>query len=207
MKKFGINHPFIVEDGSAIYIPENYFNKKAGRKIKKYEVIVLGVEIKEIMRDLNKLKKNYRIKGFHDSTPSEISKITGLDLKLAKLAKEREFSETLVEIEEKVIKKLKKKYNVVIGGNFFHVFGKRADKGKAVRILKKLFEKKFKEKIISIGIGNSYTDEAMLKEVDIPVLVKNPDGKWANIKLRNIYKTQGIGPSGWVEAIKKIIEA
>ncbi len=193
-----------MEDGSAIYIPENYFKEKVGEKIKKYEVIILSVEIKEILKDLKELKKFYRIKGFHDLAPSEISKITGLDLKLAEFAKKREFSETLVEVEEEAIKKLKEKYNVVIGGKFFHVFGKKADKGKAVRILKKLYEKNFKEKIIPIGIGNSYTDEAMLKEVDIPVLVKNPDGKWADIKLKNIYKTQGIGPSGWVEAIRKI---
>lgn len=205
LKKFEINHPFIVEDGSAICIPKNYFKEKVGEIRNDYEVIVLGVNVNEIFREIKNLKKRFKIKSFSDLTSEEISKITGLDLKLARLAKEREFSETIVEWDEEVVRILRKKYNVILGGKFLHVFGKNADKGKAVRILKKLYERNFKEKIISIGLGNSYTDEPMLKEVDIPVLIRNPDGKWADLNIKNVYKTEKTGPSGWVEAVKKFL--
>ncbi|MBZ9573076.1 HAD hydrolase family protein, partial [Patescibacteria group bacterium] len=41
--EIGLNYPFIVEDGSAIYIPKEYFKEKQGEFLDNYEVIVLGV--------------------------------------------------------------------------------------------------------------------------------------------------------------------
>jgi len=97
---------------------------------------------------------------------------------------------------------LKKKFNVVKGGKFIQVFGKGADKGKAVKILSDIY-RDFGT-ITTIGIGNAQNDEKMLEVVDIPAIVKNPDGSWANLKIDKIYKAARIGPAGWVEIIKKI---
>ena len=45
----------------------------------------------------------------------------------------------------------------------------------------------------------------MLKAVDIPALVKNPNGSWVNLKINKLYKAQNIGPKGWAEVVKKFV--
>lgn len=203
-KKIGIKDPFIVEDGSAIYIPKNYFGSRKGKVIDDYEVIVLGTKINKIREEIEKLQRKYHIIGYQDMSIKEISEVTGLNFKDSKLAKNREFSETIVEAENKAIEELKKKFNVVIGGRFIHVFGKNADKGKAVKLLTKFYKEKYGE-VKTIGIGDSYTDEPMLRVVDIPAIVKGQDGKWVNLKIKNLYRANGVGPKGWSKVIKKFI--
>ncbi|MBZ9573071.1 HAD hydrolase family protein, partial [Patescibacteria group bacterium] len=122
----------------------------------------------------------------------------------AKLAKNRDFSETVVEADEKALKELKKKFNVVLGGKFIHIFGKGSDKGKAVKLLTEMYRKDFGN-VTTIGIGNSYTDEPMLRAVDISAIVKNPDGNWADLKIDKIHKANGIGPKGWAEVVNKFV--
>ncbi|MCK4453856.1 HAD-IIB family hydrolase [Candidatus Parcubacteria bacterium] len=187
-KKMGINHPFIVENGSAIYIPNKYFKRERGKKIGNYRVIVLDDKSDKIRKEIKKLQKKYKIKAFYDITEKEISRIAGFGLKkarLAKLAKIREFGETIVEANKQALKELKKKFNVVSGGRFIQVFGKKADKGKAVRILTQMYKNEFGG-VTTIGIGNSENDKPMLKNVDAPVLVEH-------------------GPKDWAEFIKKFV--
>lgn len=200
----GVNYPSIVEDGSAIYIPKGYFKEKQGELVDNYEVIVLGVRFEKIRKEIEGLRNKYMIKSFFYMSDKEVAELTGLSLKGAKLARNREFSETVVEADEKVLKELRKKFNVVLGGRFIHVFGKGSDKGKAVKFLTEIYRKDFVN-VKTIGIGNSYTDEPMLRAVDIPALVKNPDGNWADLKIDKIYKSNGIGSKGWGEVVRKFV--
>ncbi len=201
--KMEINDPFIVEDGSAIYIPAGYFKKRCGELKNGYEVIVLGVKYEEIVRKVKELRKRYRIESYHFMNVKEVAEVTGLSLELAKLAKMREFSETIVFAEEEALNELRKHFNVVIGGRFIHVYGKNADKGKAVRILTDLYKELYGD-VVTVGIGNSYTDEPMLRAVDIPALVKNPDC-WADVNIKNLYKARGIATVGWVEVVERFV--
>ena len=178
-KKMGISHPFIVENGSAIYIPKACFKKFKKTKI------VLGIESDKIRKEIKQLQKRYKIKGYYDMSIKEVAQVTGLDIKKAGLAKQREFGETIIKADKQALKELKKKFNVVSGGRFIQVFGKKADKGKAVRILTQMYKKEF-GKVITIGIGNSENDKPMLKNVDVPVLVEH-------------------GPRDWAEFIKKFV--
>jgi len=189
-KKMGINHPFIVENGSAIYIPNKYFKREKGKKRDNYRVIVLDAQSGRIRKEIKKLRKKYKIKAFYALTEKEISRIAGFGLKktkLAKLAKDREFGETIVEADREALKELKKKFNVISGGRFIQVFGKKADKGKAVRILTQMYKKEF-GKVITIGIGNSENDKPMLKNVDLPVFLKDGPREWAEFIKKFILK-------------------
>ena len=201
-RKMGIDDPFIVEDGSCIYVPPRYFGKRIWNERNGYEAEVLGVEYEEIVRRIEKLKKTYHILSYYFMSPEDVAKVTGLSLELAKLAKEREFSETIVKADEEALDELRRDFNVVVGGKFVHVYGKNADKGKAVRILTSLFEERFGE-VVTLGIGNSYTDEPMLREVDIPALVRNPDG-WADLGVK-AYKADGVATLGWVEVVERFV--
>jgi mannosyl-3-phosphoglycerate phosphatase len=64
-------------------------------------------------------------------------------------------------------------------------------------MLTSFYKKKHKD-IVTIGIGDSLNDAPMLASVDLPILVKKPDGTYdADIHIPNLLKTDGIGPEGW----------
>lgn len=205
-KKMKIEHPFIAEDGSAIYIPKDYFKVKKGKLIGQYRIISLGVGYDKIKREIKRLRKNYYIKSYCNMSAKEVGKEMNLDLQSARRAKNRQFSETIIKADKKALRELKKKFNVVIGGKAIHVYGKKTSKGKTVKILTKIYKQEH-GKVFTIGIGNSYNDVPMLRAVDKPVLVKNPNGKWADIKIKGIYRAKGVGPKGWTEAVRKFVLA
>jgi mannosyl-3-phosphoglycerate phosphatase len=202
-KRMGLKHPFIVENGSAIYTPEAYFKERKGEKMGEYEVVLLGVESEEIKEEIESLRSKYHIRSYCNMTTEEIAKQMNLDLESAKRAKDRQFTETIIEADEKALEALRTKFNVIFGGRAIEVSGKGADKGKAVRLL----TDRYKElgEVLTIGLGNSYNDEPMLKAVDVPVVVKNPDGNWVDVKIQGLRKADGIGPKGWSQSIRELV--
>ena len=60
---------------------------------------------------------------------------------------------------------------------------------------------------ISIGLGDSYNDIPMLKEVDQAVVIKNKHHKELRISLqeKKVVESNSKGPIGWAECIKKIV--
>jgi mannosyl-3-phosphoglycerate phosphatase len=211
-KKLGIAAPFIVEDGGAIFISNGYFpfSYKYHRVTSGYQVIELGIPYREIRRIFKEIreKNNMAIYGFGDMDTAQIAELTGLNLAQAKLAKKREYGETLnltgsdpeirlilSKIEESGLKWSR-------GGRFYSVGG-GSNKGVAAKILIGLFNQKL-GRIKTIGIGDSFNDVPMLAEVDVPVLVQKPGGYWEKIELPHLYRVNGIGPQGWVEAIKEL---
>lgn len=204
IKKLGISHPFIVEGGSGIYIPKGYFKKQQGKTAGNFEVVVLGIEFNKIKKALDLIKDKYHYMSYYTMTIEEVAERMELDIEGAKLAKNRQFTETVLEADAGAIKELQQNFNLVFGGRAFQISGKNAGKGKAVNILKKLYAEKIGD-FTSIGLGNSYNDEPMLKEVDIPILIKNPDGNWADIHIDKLNKIDEIGPKGWSKAIHQFV--
>jgi mannosyl-3-phosphoglycerate phosphatase len=200
-EKMRINDPFIVENGSAIYIPKGHFKKAHGKDAGEFEVVILGIRAKYVIDEIEKLKKDYEIVNYHSMSDEEVSEVTGLSLEDARRAKMREFGETIVKAEKVAMEELKKKFEVVSGGRFTQVYGKGADKGEAVRILTEMYRQEFGS-VKTIGIGNAQNDIPMLKAVEYPAIVKNSDGTWANLEIANLYKEEKIGPRGWTEIVK-----
>ncbi len=100
--KLGLNHPFIVENGGAIFIPAGYFAdslyKKAGISIVnkgKYRVIQLGTPYRRLRSVFKAIRKtaSIRMLGFGDLNADEIAAISGLGRKQAELARKREYDE------------------------------------------------------------------------------------------------------------------
>lgn len=214
-KKLKISDPFIVENGGAIFIPKDYFSFSFNyQKNKyKYKVIELGESYTRLRSALRKIRKEtgFKIKGFGDMTTKEVAKDSGLPIKLAKLAKMKEYNESFNFYEEPkkeriLTQKIKKAdLRLTHGGRYYDIIGKNADKGKAVRILTKLLKKKF-GRIKTIGLGDSLNDVSMLKVVDVPILVQKPTGNWdRRIKSKKIIKIKGVGPQGWIMAVKKFV--
>jgi mannosyl-3-phosphoglycerate phosphatase len=96
--------------------------------------------------------------------------------------------------------------NYVWGGKFHHILGKN-DKGKAVEILKELYENQFFS-ISTIGIGDSLNDLPMLFAVDHPFFLRGEDNIFPEglSPIQNLVIVNDTGPQAWNEAIWNIIE-
>jgi mannosyl-3-phosphoglycerate synthase len=221
--ELGINAPFIVENGGAIYIPKEYFRLPFSydKIVNDYMVVEFGIAYQELRHKLKEaLESAYRqieanslgeifVNSFGDMTVEDVAKETGLGLKMAALAKQREYSETLKikgsrRAMEAVFAEIKKAGLLyTFGGRFYEVTGGN-DKGKAVKILLELYKMNHGN-VMSFGIGNSVNDFPLLSQVDFRMLVLGSDRRWSRMNISGLYKVKGIGPDGWSKAIEMVV--
>jgi mannosyl-3-phosphoglycerate phosphatase len=208
------NHPFVSENGGAVFIPKGYFSFDFPyeREWEEYFVLELGTFYPQIIRALEFIKKEtgIRIRGFHDLSEEDLVFLSGLTREEAAWAKKREYDEPfLIEGGEKEIKIVQEKIrqrglNYVWGGRFHHILGKN-DKGKAAQILKDLYKKEFSS-IWTVGVGDSLNDLPMLSAVDHPIFLKGEEDLSSEISpVKNLVLLEGTGPQAWNEAILNIL--
>lgn len=213
-KKMNNHHPFIVENGAAIYIPERYFpfNVPGARNFSTYHLLELGQPYEKLRQFLLFCRQHFApsVRGFGDMSLEEVMVLTGLPADMASLAIQREYDEPFIIKEEKELRLIQKEaaragYKILTGSRFHHLTGHN-DKGQAVRLLKDLYMK-FYGAILSAGIGDSHNDLAMLEAVDRPFLVQKDDGSYdPQVKVSGLWFTSGIGPEGWKEAVLFLIK-
>lgn len=208
-RELGLSHPFIVENGGAIFIPQAYFpfpfdHHKVVNDLVTIELAIPHSRVRKLLARLSK-ENDFRFKGFGDMSAVEVAEITGLNLEFARLAKKREYDEPVEfdssgkDVSEFLAKLGQAGLNCSHGGRLYHVMG-GGGKGKAVEILGGLYRKMWGE-IRTIGLGNGLNDLPMLAQVDIPILVQKRDHNWEDINLPRLRKVQGVGPEGWSKAI------
>lgn len=213
-RELQINDPFIVENGGAIFIPQGYFAFDFEYQKAKdgYQVVELGIPYHRIREILSQIRDHTGVdfSGFGDMTAERVASLAGLDLENARLAKDREYDETLSlegppDETRKVLDSIEERgLNYRCGGRYYDVASSN-DKGKATRILIDLFNRKLGP-VKTIALGDSLNDLPMLSSVDVPVLVQKPGGTWEDVDIPHLYKVEGIGPEGWASAIGSIIE-
>ncbi len=197
-KEMNLLDPFVSENGAAIFIPKNYFksNYICHRQTETYDVIELGVSYDEIRQQFEIIKRKTRCKlvGFGDISVEEVARDSGLPFEMAKLAKQREYTEPFRIIEgatkeREMLFKIIRNMGlcVVKGDRHYHLSGDH-NKGKAVTILKKLYAEDF-EKITTFGVGNGPNDLTMLGVTDVPILAKKvekPAETWKQLLIHVI---------------------
>ena len=209
-----LSEPFIVENGGAIFLPLSYFdgtlNFKA-RKTDNYQVIELGKPAAIIMSKLKELRENYDLdfRAASEMSIDELCKIALMEKEAALRMIQREYGETIVEINNRDFNKFVTKVEdiglkVISGGRFMDVTGGN-NKGTAVKVLINLFKYKYKNKVVFFGIGDSPNDESMLQLVDFPMLVQRTDGTWQSSHIEKIMRLKGVGPEGWKLAFNEIM--
>jgi mannosyl-3-phosphoglycerate phosphatase len=217
-RRLKIKHPFISENGGAVFIPKGYFSKlKNGLKVKgKYLIREWGTPYEKLRKRLVEVSRKFGVKvvGFGDLKTKQIASMFNLPYKEARLAKKRDYDEPfyfLEEIEPKEIRAIEREFkrtglNLTRGGRFHHLLGQN-DKGKAVGLLTKTYEWNWNMDFLTVAIGDSLNDLPMLKAVDIPVLVKQKDDTYDKeiLKRVEVQKAKGIGPWGWNRAVLELV--
>jgi mannosyl-3-phosphoglycerate phosphatase len=208
-----LRHPFIPENGGAIFISRGYFNLDFvhQKETPDYAIIELGASYSKLRTFLGRLQEHFpdAVQGFGDLEAEEVARLCGLSVEEARLAKQREYDEPFLlrdaALEPEILRQAKAfGIRVTKGGRFYHLIGGN-DKGRAVTILTDLYRRERGE-VITIGIGDSLNDLAMLAAVDYPVLVQKPDRSYdPSVSLPNLIRASSPGPQGFCESISRLV--
>lgn len=208
-----VHDPFIVENGGAVMVERGYFKQPHGftRTEGGLDVLQLAIPRIEIRRILAKVRSdlNLPLQGYGDMEVEDVARLTGLDTESAARAMRREFEETVVtpldEPERERLARALARHGVSItSGARFISLSSSNDKGRAARALTDMFRRE-RDHVVTVGIGDSWNDAALLAVVDIPLLVQRPGGTWASLPLDRVRKVKGVGPKGWSRAMQKLV--
>lgn len=219
------NHdPFISENGGGVFVPKGYFGSRisdAGFAVTAclaahieengaYEVIRLGARYEDLRKVMENLRgKGFAVRGFGDMSAEEIGELTGLSVVEARMAQKRQFDEPFVIEGDQTyvgpvalaIEGMGFRYTL---GRIGHVTG-ASDKGKAVSLLVSLYKADLGD-VTTIGVGDAPNDVPMLRAVDYPVLVRQPDGRYlSDVKIKGLIRAEGQGSLGWNRAVVDLL--
>jgi hydroxypyruvate reductase len=212
--RMGNEHPFIAENGGGIFIPQGYFTKPFDlpaqvEAVDGYHLVRLAAPYAEIRRRFAALRDQtgIKVRGFADMSDEEVAALTGLPVMEAALARHRDFEEPFVfegAPAPAFLEAIEADGLRWTQGRLFHIMGNH-DKGRAVQLLQSLFRREYGG-AASVGLGDSLNDLPMLQAVDRPVLVRHPDGGYdERVKLPQLLRTQRPGPSGWSDAVLRLL--
>jgi mannosyl-3-phosphoglycerate phosphatase len=214
-RRLELHAPFIVENGSAVVFPPRWTPLPDGplRSVGEWRIWELGAAHAKIVEALRSLAEGMdrRIRGLSDMTIEEIIVRTGLHAEQAQLARQREYSEPFIVVPEpppETISEFVERVRAAglqytRGGRFHHLMGPTT-KGQAVRRLTGLFHTQWAA-LHTMGLGDSPNDFSMLRAVDLPVLVKRPDGTYV-VPEFPCYHAPGVGPHGWAAAVAALLQ-
>ncbi|WP_320044167.1 HAD-IIB family hydrolase [uncultured Desulfobacter sp.] len=210
-------HPFIAENGSVVAVPEqtfpglaqkdSLFQQQSGLLVKR-----LGGDRNTVLAILNRLRQThgFSFEGFADMKPARLSQVTGLTEAQAIQAGQRLSTEPILwkgspEQWEAFTGHLADAgLGWVQGGRFISI-SRPFDKKDGVACLLKLYTADTGSVPLTIGLGDSPNDQAMLNMMDIAVVIRS--ARCDQITLNQphtVIRTTAKGPEGWQEAMDTI---
>ncbi|WP_440904070.1 HAD-IIB family hydrolase [Catenovulum sp. SX2] len=202
-QQIGLSAPFIVENGSAIY--------PADAKDAEQTLHTIGASRQQILVELASLREQgHEFSGFNDWSNQQIIQNTGLSSEEAELSSQRQYSEPLLYSGNEVtkaefIRQLEQKnYLALQGGRFLSVQG-QCDKGKALLELKNQYQTLWQTPVITIALGDSQNDCAMLEAADVSVWIKSHKAFPTIQKKQQVFYSDLCGPAGWNETMAHIL--
>jgi mannosyl-3-phosphoglycerate phosphatase len=213
----GNRHPFIVENGGALYIPELYFDRRIRAPVRRdgYAVIEFGAPYNDLVQCLAQAadETGCIVRGFHQMSVEEISRRCNMSVPFACLAKKREYDEPFEVLEgdgerlTAAIEKRKKRWTR--GGTFYHILGAN-DKAHCVSLLIHFYTRIHKQ-VVTVGLGDGLNDAGFLNIVDIPMLLESPAMDALQKTVPRGISCRGGGPQAWndavIEAVKQHLPA
>lgn len=198
-KATGMPGAYICENGAALRLPEKSKTIEFGQLQTTWLPKVHEFRIQE----------GYKFQGFSDWSEKEITNLTGLDEKSAELSKQREYSEPILwrdsaNAKQKFEKQLSSLGLKLLEGGRFLSIQSDFDKSNGMTWMRKQQNDSL---TLTVALGDSPNDEAMLNCADIAVIIKS--AKSERIKLAHDQKairTKRPGPAGWQDAMLEILE-
>jgi mannosyl-3-phosphoglycerate phosphatase len=210
-------HPFISENGSGIFISRGYFSTRpsSARPVGPYDLVAFGRPYEDVVATLRRVAADVRVpvSGFSDMSVAQIAVECGCSEEQARLAKCREFDEPFRILEGTTAARMRllqalggRGLQCTRGARFQHAMG-LTDKGRAAKHLKHLYEDEPGRRVVTVGLGDSSNDAALLGAVDIPVIVRNQAADVARLRRQvpGAFVTDQRGPAGWAHAVSQLV--
>lgn len=212
-KRLGNQHPFIVENGAAAFVPLGYFRDpiSAGTYSADYVTVRWGAPHSDLVQDLRAASTTAHcpVRGFADMSAEEVARLCSLPLEEAALAREREYDEPFLILDRRrtaslldAITRLDR--TCLRGGRLYHITG-RNDKAAAVRFVAALYAREHTS-IRTIGLGDGWNDLAFLQAVNVPALIRSPDTGELRLRLPRAIVSGRTGPAGWNSVVLSLME-
>ena len=215
-RQIGVDAPFVVENGGGVFFPPGAagWPLDGARPCDRYRLVCLGRPYREIRGFVETARRRHGIRGFGDLSDAEVAELTGLDLRQARCARAREFSEPILLERPDAIDLLEaearaKGFALTRGGRFRHVIGAGQDKGRAARIVAEAYEasRPAGATVRTIGLGDSPNDAPMLDVVDIAVVIPGPDGDVLEPARDDAVVAPYAGSRGWNTTVLEILRS
>lgn len=210
-----LESPFVVENGSAVYLPEAYFsndfvqtNLTDTRLADAYRVKILGQKLSELQNYVQ--TRQVDAINFIQCSVEQAVALTGLSEEQARQAQQRQFSLPLYfqnpHAEEQFASEAEHAgFRCLRGGRFLHLMG-QTDKGQALLWLKNCYKQWYGEAIQVLALGDSHNDLAMLEQADRAVVVRTDKGYGIELPQHpNLIQTQNSAPEGWAEGVERAL--
>lgn len=210
--QLGNRHPFIVENGGALYVPKRYFPVCINATVYRdeYAVIEFGSPYQELVECLTgaSVESGCSVRGFHQMSVEEISERCNMPIPIAGFASQREYDEPFEILDgdkSRLMQAiLKRKMRCTQGGSFYHILGAN-DKAHCVSLLLHFYARNVKN-VVSVGLGDGMNDARFLNMVNIPILLESPVFEELQKAVPNGWPASGSGPQAWNAAVLNIIE-
>lgn len=212
-------HPFVVENGAAVCMPKEYFNTPS-HDLKEDSKFLMKcfAETRDhwqtVLQNMP-MHLNDALITFEQAGVEGIMQMTGLTINEARLASQREFGEPLKWLgNDQQFQQFEQYINsqqgsLLKGGRFVHLSGD-CNKGRALNwLMEKYQQESPSNNYVSIALGDSQNDVAMLSVVDYAVMIRSPVHDFPIMQGKigqHLYRTQQSGPRGWVEGIKYVLK-
>lgn len=212
-------HPFICENGSAIFIPTNYFTARPprARTDGNYWIVETGVTRARLLDYLHTDARRYGAPylSFAAASVEEIVAATGLTREQAQAAQDRHYSEPLLwrgsEAEKTAFCQRARAAGLATlqGGRFLHLLGP-TDKGSATHTLLDCYRSERPGDYRLIAAGDSDNDLDMLEAADVAVVIRARGRQPPQVTTttqRRVIVSEQVGPAGWRDVIGSLIPA
>ena len=205
-------HPFIAENGAAVFIPVRYFPQQPDQTVRRddYWVHEMTLPREHWLEQLAQLEHQFSgdFDSFNSAGVAGIMAMTGLSEAQASAANQREYSEPVrwlgkPEAEHIFIHALETAgATVQRGGRFLSVSG-ACDKGQALIWLRSRYqEASLTEAIEDLAIGDGANDAEMLEAATTALLVRSPVHNFPSLrKTHGVIRSSNFGPAGWAEGV------
>ena len=216
--ELGNQHPFIVENGAAVFMPIGYFEARPsgtdednGYWVKRFSLP--RQHWLEIISDVS-ADFSGEYTNFDNLDTRQIVALTGLSEAAAELAARREFGEPVHwtgsdKGRQRFIQRLQQSgAHVLQGGRFLHVSGD-CDKGSAMQWLHSRYAQQPDDRMpASLAIGDSQNDAAMLEAADYALIIHSASvAEPVLLRSNHTWRSSKSGPGGWDEGVRKILHS
>lgn len=209
------DYPFVVENGAAILIPKSQSKTQPVGSISSAQYWLKSfVKPRAHWRSLiDSVAEEYagQLATFSQLGIEGISKLTGLSAEDAELASQRQYGEPVAWLTEhdpeRFIQQLQQLgANVLRGGRFIHISG-QCNKGMAMNYITSFYQQNFPERHwVTLALGDSHNDVAMLESADYAGIVAQHSGKPLQLsRSKNLFRSKLCAPDGWVEIVEKTL--